>query len=245
MASKPSRMGVRNPRAQAARGVKQPYQRKKPTVASVDKKIKTLQTRQELKWLDTNIAQTMDNTGAASTLINGIAQGNSAITRTGNEIVMTSVQYKIKFVTDVDRISPSYFRFIIVFDKQANGAAPTLLGLATAPSILDNTAGGTEPDFPYNHNYQKRYKIIHDELIVINPNVIQQTTVATGVSLTLVSVATFRHKKIPLSKKVKYDSTTAAIGDIATGSLYVYFLSEDGTDAPIADGTFRVYYKDD
>jgi len=68
--------------------------RKRPTVKSVARSVKRMQSRVELKHKDTSTSS--DPTVAGTlTLLNDIAQGLTESTRVGDEIYATSIQFRV------------------------------------------------------------------------------------------------------------------------------------------------------
>lgn len=214
--------------------------RKQPSNKSLNKKIKTIQNRQELKHLDRVFAGQTITTTEGPFLLNGIAIGDTDILRDGNEITCTSIQWRLRFQTDLDRIaSGCVIRMIVFWDRQANGADPTL-ALLLDLSVITNRL-----DAPYNHNTQERFKILHDQIIIMEPMSISDFDVTTGTTTTFVPRVTYKKGKRQLNRITKYDGATNAIDDIVSNSLYVIFVSDLATDPPIVSGGFRLYFKDD
>jgi len=137
--------------------------RKRPTVKSVARSVKRMQSRVELKHKDTSTSS--DPTVAGTlTLLNDIAQGLTESTRVGDEIYATSIQFRVIMTAGSSATvttSANSTRIIVFWDQQANAAAPTVTDL------LDTTAGSAIIA-PYNDDYQKRFKVIYDRTFSIN-----------------------------------------------------------------------------
>jgi len=68
-------------------------------------------------------AATDISTTTALTLLNGISQGDTTITRTGGQIRITSVHIKGTVTADPLNLLSDQYRMMVVWDAQANGAA--------------------------------------------------------------------------------------------------------------------------
>lgn len=214
-------------------------------VRNIDKKVKRIQSREELSWVDRNFSgQVIDNTTAALFLLNGVTQGDDADNRDKREIQATSIQFKLNFSTDTDAISATFLRMIIFWDQQANGAAPSVTGAA---GLLDTSVIGSELTAPYNRDTQKRYKIVYDRRWVMNPNVPFVVTPATGTTASVLQVGKMKQGKRKLSRIVKFNTGNAGtVADIASNSLYVFLISNlAAASAPTVTGGFRFYFKDE
>lgn len=229
----------RQPRFHTTPGVFSP-KRKQPSNKTLNKKIKTIQRRQELKHLDRVFAGQTISTTEGFFLLNGMVIGTNDKTRDGNDIACTSIQWRLRFQTDADRVaSGTVIRMIIFWDQQANGGNPT------AAELLDQSVITSELDAPYNHDNQKRFKILHDQIIILEPMSINTFTAASGVTTAFVPRVTYKRGKRSLNRITKYDGETAAITDIVSNSLHVMFVSDLAADVPIVSGGFRLYFKDD
>lgn len=91
----------------------------------------------ERKYLDTTINTEADSTGA-SLLLNGMGLGNTASTRVGQQILITSLEIRLQLKHD--QATDGGCRIMVMVDKQANGVAFGVTDvLASAhPSALRN-----------------------------------------------------------------------------------------------------------
>lgn len=210
----------------------------RPKLKNLDKRIKKINSKMELKFNDVfQSSISIDDTAGngVMTLLNGIATGDSNITRDGNEIFGTSIQFRGVYSSDGDSLGITLLRTIVFWDSQSNGAAPTqgqLLELGIVTSALFA---------PYNMNNQKRFKIVYDKLITLNP---QAGIDAAGTTTDAFPNSMVFKKKIKLGRIVKYSGATAAIGDIASNSLYVYQVSNQAAEFPLAAVGYRFIFKD-
>jgi len=167
-----------NPFGSKTAMVRRRPKRKAPTNKSLNRKIKRIQNDIELKYKDVYSAATDISTTTALTLLNGISQGDTTITRTGGQIRITSVHIKGTVTADPLNLLSDQYRMMVVWDAQANGAAPTLSGTVT--SILDVTTITDLLIAPYNYSAMDRFKILMDKRVIINRRVVADTDPATG-----------------------------------------------------------------
>lgn len=237
--SKLSGPGMKQPRF---RGGSKRTGKRIPTNKSLNKKIKKIQSREELKHIDTIQSAVEISTTPVLTLLNGVATGDTDITRDGNDITCTSVQFRLRYVTDSGNLgtTPAMIRTVLLWDLQCNGAAPT------AADIFDVSVITAYMNAPYNRTNQKRFKILYDNVVVLNPTVVGAFTVATGVTTAIVPIARYLNAKRALSRITKFDAATAAVTDIVSNSLYLFQVSSVAAGSePFVLSGFRVYFKDD
>lgn len=195
-------------------------------IQNLKKAVKKIQNDEELKHKDTQ-SSVSPATAGTFILLNDIAVGDTPTTRDGNDITSTSIQWRIRIVSDVDALAGFMLRHIIFWDAQANGAAPTLA------ELLDLTVATSAVIAPYNRDTQKRFKILHDSTHDVNPDIVLAFTVATGVTTSVGSKRLHEIGRQQTSRIVKYDGSTAAIADIVTNSLYSVWISDANVEAPI------------
>jgi len=152
--------------------------------------------------------------------------------------------------------TPVTCRIIIAYDRQCNGAAP-----ATADLITAYTNNGATSNLTYdgiNMNNRDRFIILMDDQIVLPQIGINGATPASTV-LTFTSYNSTecqgpqgqlninRFIKLKgLETHFKASSTPGVIGDIATGSLLLFTISNDAGATPAYDlqSTFRLKFLD-
>lgn len=227
------------------KGTKTEVIRKKvPRISTLNKKIKRIEDTRELKYHDTVLTNNnVSNTGTL-TLLNGIATGDQQFNRTGAEIQSTSIQIRGWLLSNSLEETGLVYRMIIFWDRQANGAAPTVVstGVGT-PGLLFANSGGESVNLPFMYETNDRFRVLYDKRFVINPrlvgNVVAGDTTAVG------AMRLPFKKKIKLNRRVKYDDINGIIDDINTNSLWVTFLSNDQADnLPTVTFNARFYFKD-
>lgn len=222
--------------------------RKNPTVKSVNRKVKRIQRREELKHKDTihsAVEMVADPGVTQMVLLNGLVNGTTNVTRIGDRISITSVQTRGTINLPVGNLTACMWRVIIFRDLQTNGAAPVYT------DILDTSVITTTVHAPYNQDNSDRFRIISDKTGVLNSNRNQVTNLA-GADTTTTSVGSLGVKyklKWSLNFPTIYGLGNAGtVADISKNSIYILFLS-DRSDASNVGATFtggtRVYYKDD
>lgn len=237
--SKPQNL-ILQPRGRSARRlVALDPRHKKPTVKSLDRRIKKIRLNEELSHKDTFYNSQTFSTSANISVLNAMLQGDTNITRDGNNISVTSVQWRFRFQLDTDNLLPVVIRHLVLWDSQPNGALPGL------SDVLDNSVITTAVFAPYNSDFQKRFKILHDKVMVLNPQVISDFDVTTGTTSTLIPVTMLDKGKRSLSRVAKYDANAGDITDIQSNALISIFVSNTAAELPTAAGGYRVYFKDD
>lgn len=180
------------------------------------------------------------------TLLNGVNQGDTVITREGNQFYMTSLQWRILMQTDADQVGPTVIRMILFLDMQANGGLPTVSGVTNTQGLLDTSVIGETWLAPYNKNNLTRYKILYDKTWNMNPIMAATTTLAGAVT----TVTTYNvlgkilHGKIKINKKAQLNDPGTGIAQINTNALWVLQISDDVANPPTSQGGYRLYYKD-
>lgn len=227
------------------KGTKTEVTRKRvPRISTLNKKIKRIEDTRELKYNDVfRSSQEVDSAGVLF-LMNGLAVGDTQITRTGAEVQATSLQIRGSFITETSVNDPTTFRMIVFWDRQANGADPLLIstGVGT-PALLFSPSGGRGVDLPFMYETQDRFRVLYDKRYVVNPLVIQ--TVAAGETTAVIPVELNFKKKIKLNRRVKYDDINPQIDDINTNSLYIAFISTNQfVNNATVTFTSRFYFKD-
>jgi len=122
--------------------------------------------------------------------------------------------------------SESYTRMIIVYDKQANASAPTYANIMTAQDIT----GATESTFisMVNLDNRDRFVIIRDRNWMMG----RVTTTATQTYSTANPVDI--NEYIKLNHETVFNAGSAGtVGDITTGSLYMFLINSTGGSAGV------------
>lgn len=176
-------------------------------------------------------AQLNINTTGSIIPLNMIQTGSSFFNRIGRKIEMKSLQLEVN-VTPVSAARTSVSdtaRFLIVYDRQTNGALPTLSDM-----FQDTDQGGnntSDAQSNINLNNRDRFMIVRDYRVML-PAITNTVTGVPSAYFPSVYHSTNKDgfegahvkdyvKLKGLVTQYKADSTPAVIGDIATGALYL------------------------
>jgi len=188
--------------------------------------------RKELKYVDTAIASTIDTTGAVVAL-NLIAVGDDNTSRDGRQVTIKSVQLKA-YTQPVDTTCPvpQKIRVLLVWDNAVNsGALPTIAAILAA---------ATPYAFPLIDN-QQRFTILKDWSTATSGFDLTATATYSGVNAT-VNLEWYKR----INTVTQYSGTTAAIGSIQNGGLYLVCIGSAATASAMGIlGQVRVRFTDD
>lgn len=221
--------------------------KKHPTVKSVDRKIHHLAMHQDVKWADYANAINVTGGTPVQLLVNlPLNTGPVPVQRTNNWIENTSCQIRIQAYSYTAGLGyafqPQWLRIILFWDRQPNGAAPTLLGTSASNSLLDTTSLGSDVNIPRNQTTIERYHILHDSVHTFNYQCIDVTGTPIQVG-----------KYIPIFKKLGRKSvfnitSSASVSAFQTNTLFCAFFAGDenvtGSSPIVCNVTTRIYYKD-
>lgn len=180
----------------------------------------------ERKFVDTSQSFTLtagSNAFAAGVLLNSLATGTTASERIGRKVVMKSIYIRYSVEMAPTGTGGAPFRILVVYDKQANGAATTIAQplLTSAFNSLNNLSN------------KDRFVTLFDH--------VTESIDAQGPS----AVADVLYKSINL--KTHFDEDIdGGIDDITTGSVYM-FVAQQGTiltAAPTFVCRTRIRYTD-
>lgn len=184
----------------------------------------------EKKTIDLDVANYEITSTGSVTLLNGVATGDDFTDRDGRRIMMKSV-----YITGYTRPTDNNYsdhgcRMLIVYDKQANGAAPAVTAI-----LKENTFSGQ-----LNLNNRSRFQIIADKRWVVGSRD-TTATMAFAASPSNHNVKIFKS----LNMDTQYSGTTAAVASIATGALYMVLIADNGAGlGSTFSGTTRVRFMD-
>jgi len=193
---------------------KKPRKKRVATKGYVDRKIDNMI---EDKVIRVNQPSTT-GVGAISDYIplNTCQQGPALGQRNGQKIRMKSLQLNISFVIDpsglVGATTGYFFRWMLLYDKQANGALPS------NAQLFYNTTAGETYESPLNIAGSKRYTILADRTVGVN---------VAGGSTNASTQHSVRRKFNLRNKTVTYNSGNAGnITDINTGALHLVMMCD-------------------
>jgi len=177
----------------------------------------------EIKAVDvsTSFAPPLTSSFATPQLLNGCTQGAGATNRIGRKMLMKSFQMRYTCsVADGD--DASQHRIVVVYDKQANGAAP----------IATDVFGGNNFLAPLNLNNSDRFVVICDE-------------VTESVQSSVINISGQRYVK--MNMETIFSGSSNGIADIASGSVYMFIANNATPTIGVVTAAFvwtRIRYID-
>lgn len=196
-------------------------------VDNVSKKIRKIEASDPVFKGDVNT--TITTTSLTSTplysLLNGIAQGDTQLTRDGVKVNWKSLKLTIDVSSQIAfAFGSALFRYIIIREESCLGSAPTTAQIfnSATPSPLA-IYNFTNRDVP------KRYKVYYDSGVqLLGPPVVDYTNV-NGLSTALQHRRVFQHK-IKFNFITDYSRGNAGtVADIDTNSLYLIAWTDNTT----------------
>lgn len=166
----------------------------------------------ELKFIDVSVATAIPFGSAAftaGTLLNGMANGSDASTRIGRKVNIKSLLIRWTFASATTTTWDSPIRILVVYDKQANAAAPAI----TDVLLTDN--------FASQNNLSNR-----DRFVTL-VDFVTPVSIGGGSGGCLSSYGGVIFKKLNLETMFNAGSA-GTIGDITSGSIY-YFAAQTGS----------------
>lgn len=172
----------------------------------------------EKKYSDITFNTTVGTTPNVQTL-NALAQGTSAITRTGQSVKFVSNFIRF-YITQNGAATTTQVRLIMFMDRQPNSAGPgTTSLLADSTNILS----------PLQIGNSKRFRVMFDRLIRLDTNKL--------------------NAEVKLYRKLRFHTefntgNAGTIADITTNSLYVMMIADQNTNQPTISFWSRVRFID-
>lgn len=204
------------PRARSGRGI------------SSSSVFQNVTRRPELKFLDLNTTALANIGGTGSiTLLNGCAQGTDATQHIGRQITMKSLYWIFQGNIATTTTNGGSVRLVILYDKEAEGAAPTIAAAAQTDAFNRDDILAQQ-----NLNNRDRFVVLVDEIIECIGSAGPQGFMRKG----------YRKVALPVIFNASAAATVAAIN---TGSVYA-FCWQDGmvTTAPVTNLQTRIRFED-
>lgn len=196
--------------------------------------------KQEKKVIDINAAAyAVEQTGTVLILANGCIAGSQNFNRIGRKISLKSLQIR-GFLQPTDfSTNATLARMLVIFDKQANGAAPTFANIVTSQNIAGTTSSVVTD--MVNLDNRDRFEVIRDKMFVLG----RSNNTATQTSDTAFPLIVEEYIKLG-NREVVYNAGTAGtVGDIQSGSLYVIWISSEANASGVTfNGSFRLRFLD-
>jgi len=215
------------------------YKAKVPSNKSLNQKIHKIQNMIELKKNDAALALTQIGTGG--TVFQDfcfLGQGTGEVGRIGTQISPTSLQFRCSITASSAVLNATRVRMIVFWDRQPNGAAPTIFDSGIS-GLLDQSTITNDIQTPYNYDMIKRFTVLYDKVITLNPQVL-----ASG-GTTVLPMGKFLKKKIKLSRQIKYNGSGTSIAALNTNALCIAWMCDQaGATNASVECSARLYYKD-
>lgn len=172
----------------------------------------------ERKYSDYTFNSTVSTTENFQ-LINGLSLGDTAITREGQSIKMSSLFVRF-YMTMSDLAVVTQVRVIIVMDKQPNAST------ITSAALLQNNGSIISPLLI---DYGSRFKVFFDKIYRLDTNKLNLVT----------------KKFLKLRFHTKFNTGNAGtIADITKNSLYIMMVSDQSTNLPTVEFWARIRFID-
>lgn len=172
-----------------------------------------LNSRRELKYIETGVEANFNVDGTINTLTQPIVQGDSSATRDGDSINVKEITVNFQaFMSSSATID--FIRVIIFSDEQGNGVYPTVTG-SNSNSVLAQADPNSNYSFPTAIYHRFKIWMDHRFSMSINGD----------------SRAVQLSKTIKMGNhKVFYPQTTSVEGANGKGALYALLISDTPTN---------------
>lgn len=161
------------------------------------------------------------------TEVNCVPQGATSYNRIGTKIVIKSIKFDTTFTLRGSAPTQAVVRWMLVYDRQPNGSFPAFSSLlseniSTVPSMYSGV----------NMANRSRFLVLRDQVYALDPEQRQ-----------IVHASAYIRTRL----ETQFTSTTATIGDITTGALYLVAFADGNGSATYVSMTqtrFRIRYFD-
>lgn len=156
--------------------------------------------------------------------MNGLAPGSAANQRIGQRVTFKSIEFRFRVVATGTMIA-SMNRWMILLDKQPNGAIPALTDILDPPAIW----GGRDLD------NRKRFKIMLDKV---------RYSASVGGDPSRIYVHTYMKLRRPIVTDYN-TGTSGTVADISTNSIVMILFGDNAANYPVVDKLwYRLRYTD-
>ncbi len=176
----------------------------------------------EYKFLDNHANLAASGMSATILDLPIMAQGDTANTREGNSIKLTKCILNGNIIQHSSATN-SIVRLMLVWDAQANGAAPAIADILEDSTATDNIIS------PYNVPFKKRFFVLWDKVFPLTAN-------GGGVKA--------YHKVVNLNHHVRYNGNAGTVADLTSGNLAFIHFSNEPTNTPSLTHWERIRFID-
>ncbi len=168
-----------------------------------------------------------------------IGQGVTESTRVGRKCVIKSIGWRAQLeriaVSSTGIAASEVIRLIIVQDKQANGAAPTVSGTGGLLESANYQAFN-------NLNNKSRFRVLYDKTFTLNTLAAAGDGTSNDSGAVQRSFSFFKDVNIPM----EYSGTAnpSVIGEVRTNNIFGIMISESGNSTVALDSKFRFRFSD-
>jgi len=221
-------------------------------VGKLEKAVKLLEQDSELKVQDHAAAGNLVISGSyctAENCVTRITQGNQYFNRVGNKINVQGVFIKFFLRSrSLELTEATNVRVLLFIDKSPDtglAAAPVFNSVYAPNGVLGNNTGSL---VTCNKHWpsRKRYRILWDKIVTINPDTVLDYDPVTG-NTTSIFPKTQQYKKFfPLNLPVSYNGAGGNANDIANNNIWLWFgqtVTGSAVGATV-DYVSRVFYRD-
>lgn len=187
----------------------------------------------------------VNSTGMIQNLA-AIQQGTGEFQRVGNKVALKSLRIRFRARNsgfDYNEVSTA--RFMILYDRQPNGAYPTISTVLNT-ARQDGTGVGGTLDSNINANLLERFIVVMDKYFPLPPSDDTNNAFSTGSTAPL-SFCIDEFLKLKNLETV-YNATASpmTIAQVQTGALYLLVLGNvtTGTEPFFFQGEVRLRYRD-
>jgi len=179
----------------------------------------------ELKFCDIAATPTIPTSAAFATpiLLTAIANGTDASGRIGRKITLKSLLIRWQLSLAATSVGGSPVRVLVIYDKQANAQAPAITDVLLTDTFTSQN----------NLSNRDRFVTIFDQ--ITEPVSVQNNYACANVNYKGINLETIYNA-----------GTDAAIGSIASGSIYLFVAQTGSTTiaAPVFTFKSRLRYTD-
>lgn len=185
-----------------------------PSSAAAQFVKKVVDADSEKKEVDTYLSQT-DLITNGVLLLNGVAEGDTELTRDGKLVKSKKIQYRVACAARPTTTVVNHGFWAIILDRQPNGADPTVTGVYDTTTVTDVTLA------PRNNANLERYKVLKRENFDLGIYSGSDAVMSWDGQLDLSFM--LRDEK---DQVTRYSGTGATIASLRTNSIYfIYAVS--------------------
>jgi hypothetical protein len=207
----------------------------------------TARKGEEIKSVDISPSAKIVSTTALFSLLNGTQEGSSFYNRVGRRVTMKSLLIQGYFYPNGNATAnaTAYCRIMVVYDRQPNGAFPTLADVLT--SYTDAGATSSTAQDQLNMNNRDRFRVLRDARVILPPLgaagvsgvPLNETFEMNGTEQDRTLNVKWFIKLRDLETHYKASSNPAVVGDIATGAVF-FMIVQDTVISANAGWTFAL-----